>query len=169
MTCKGVLLDAAECFCVINRCIWIEVIWELLLDAGLGLVCAKVPGKVSRALQGCAVIAPSLLLASYSSLILSSKTNALLKTTPMRCLWAEIPVGKYLENVLAEEKINLSLGYCGGGGDGGGSGSSDGMAFEMVTLESCGSDAQRCLQPELGWVIEQLRMSQDSFDYHTHR
>lgn len=63
-------------------------------------------------------------------------------------------MGQYLENVLAEEKINLSLEYCGSGDDGGDGGGSGDVAFEMVMLESCGSDAQLCLQPELGWVTE---------------
>lgn len=43
------------------------------------------------------------------------------------------------------------------------------MAFELVKLDCCGSDAQRYLQPELVWVIKQLMVSTDGFDGHTHR
>lgn len=117
---------------------------------------------------------PSLLLA-FSSLILALN-KCFVENNPslpweaykarcvfrVHCLWAEIPMWKHLEDVLAEEKINLSLGYCGGGGGGC-------MAFEMVKLDFCGSDAQRYLLPDMVWVIEQLMLSKDRFDCHTHR
>lgn len=115
---------------------------------------------------------PSLLLA-FSSLILSLNKRFVGNNPSwpwgaykwrcvfcVHCLWAEAPMWKHLEDVLAEEKFSLSLGYCGGGGC---------MAFEMVKLDFCGSDAQRCLHPDTVWMVEQLLLSKDSFDCHTHR
>lgn len=65
---------------------------------------------------------------------------------------------KYLGDVLAKEKINLSL---------------DRVVVErllkMVKLESCSSEIQQSRQPGLIWVTEKLMMSKESFGCHSHR
>lgn len=126
------------------------------------------PGELSRALQGWAVFAAIITVSFQQPYPLIKQTTPVcheMRINEDACSAFTVCEQKYrcekhLENVLAEEKINLSLGYCGGGGC---------MAFEMVKLGFCGSDAQRQLQPDLVWVTEQLMMSKDSFDCHMHR